>query len=110
MVILARGVEHPLNMTVQGSHDTYPREHRRAVIFRNKQERQHRGLPFLGIVLCLRQLGDVERGVAERDQRFPSRQYDRIEKLLFPRHEPTPLRQQIAFWPCPLLSRKEGDV
>jgi hypothetical protein len=28
----------------------------------------HRGLPPIGIVFCLGQLGDVERGVAERDQ------------------------------------------
>jgi hypothetical protein len=28
--------------------------------------------------------GDVERGVAERDQRFPVRQYDWIGKLLIP--------------------------
>jgi len=73
MVILACRVEHSLNMTVQGSHDTYPSEHRRAVMFRNQQERHHRGLPFFGIVLCLRQFGDVERGVAKRDQR-PSAQ------------------------------------
>ena len=28
----------------------------------------HRRLPFVGIVFCLAQFGDVERGVAERDQ------------------------------------------
>jgi hypothetical protein len=50
-------------------------------MFGNQQERQHRGLPFFGIVFCLRQLGDVERGVAERDQRLPARQYDRIENV-----------------------------
>jgi hypothetical protein len=33
-------------------------------MFRNQQERLHRGLPFFGIVLCLRQLGDVLRGEA----------------------------------------------
>jgi hypothetical protein len=26
----------------------------------------HRGLPPIGIVFCLGQLGDVERGIAER--------------------------------------------
>ena len=36
----------------------------------NQHERLHCSLPFLGIVLRLRQLGDVERGVAERDQPF----------------------------------------
>jgi hypothetical protein len=33
----------------------------------------HRGLPFRVIVLCLGQLGDVERGVAECDQLAPGR-------------------------------------
>ena len=56
-------------------------------MFRNQQERRHCGLPFFGIVLLFRQLGDVERGVAERDQRFPSRQRDRIEKFLAPSHD-----------------------
>jgi hypothetical protein len=35
-------------------------------------------------VLCPGQLGDVLRRVAERDQQFPARQYDRIEKSLIP--------------------------
>jgi hypothetical protein len=86
MVILARRVEHSLNMTVQASHDTYPGEHRRAVMFRNQQERRHRSLPFLRIVLSLGQFGDVERGVAERDRRLLVWDHDRIEKPLIPRH------------------------
>ncbi len=36
------------------------------------------------IVLCLGQLGNVLRGVAERDPQFSARQYDRIEKSLIP--------------------------
>jgi hypothetical protein len=46
----------------------------------------HRGLPFIRIVFRLGQLGDVERGVAERDQRLALRQLYRIEKLWIPRH------------------------
>ena len=37
-------------------------------MFYDQQQRLHRGLPFFGIVLCFRKLGDVERGVAQRDQ------------------------------------------
>jgi len=37
-------------------------------------------------VLPRGQFRDVVCGVAKRDQRFPSRQYDRIEKPLIPRH------------------------
>jgi hypothetical protein len=38
----------------------------------------------LGIVFRPGEFGDEERDVAECDQRFPSRQYDRIEKLPIP--------------------------
>jgi hypothetical protein len=34
------------------------------------KKRVHRGLPFFGVVLCLGQLGDVERRVAQGDQTF----------------------------------------
>ena len=50
------------------------------------RESAHRGLPFIRIVFRLGQLSDVERSVAERDQRIALRQLNRIEKLLIPRH------------------------
>jgi hypothetical protein len=34
-------------------------------MFCYQQERLHRGLPFFGVVFGLRQLGDVDGGVAE---------------------------------------------
>jgi hypothetical protein len=36
---------------------------------------------------ALGQFGDVRGGVTERDQRFPARHRDRIDKPLIPRHE-----------------------
>ncbi len=57
-------------------------------MFCNEQMRLHCGLPFFGIVFCLGQLGDVERGVAERDPRLSARQHDWIEEPLIPRHGP----------------------
>jgi hypothetical protein len=87
MVILPRRVEHPLNVAVQGSHHAYPREHRRAVMFRNQQERRHRSLPFFGIVFCLRQFRDVERGVAQGDKLLALGQFDRLGKWTVPRHD-----------------------
>jgi hypothetical protein len=69
-------------MTMQRSHHAYPGEHRRPVMLSNEKQRLHRGLPFCSIVFRLGELGDVERGVAEGDQRFPARHYDRIEKRL----------------------------
>jgi hypothetical protein len=54
-------------------------------MFRNQQERRHCGLPFFGIVFCLGQFGDVERGVPERDHQLaPAGEHDRIEKPLIP--------------------------
>jgi len=52
------------------------REHRITVALGDQQQRLHRRLPFLGIVLGLRQLGDVERGIVQRDQLAPSGQLD----------------------------------
>jgi len=40
-------------------------------MFCNQHQRLHCRLPFIGIVRRLRQFGDVERGVAERDQFAP---------------------------------------
>jgi len=66
----------------------------------DQQQRLHRGLPSGGIVFCLGQFGDVERSVAEGEQRFPARYDNRIKKLLMPRHKLT-LRcvTLIASWP-----------
>jgi hypothetical protein len=67
MRFLARWIEDALNVTVQRQHHAYAREHRRAAALGNQQQRLHRGQPFFSIVFGLRQFGDVERGVAERD-------------------------------------------
>jgi hypothetical protein len=40
---------------------------------------------LLSIVFRLRQFRDVERGVAQGDQRLPARQLNRIAKSLIPR-------------------------
>ena len=52
------------------------------------RESAHRGRPSIRIVFCLGQLGDVERGVAEREQRFPvckwmsSLNYDQVSATI----------------------------
>jgi hypothetical protein len=43
-----------------------------------------RGFPLWQFALGFGQFDDVLRSVAECDQRFPARQYDRIEKPLIP--------------------------
>jgi hypothetical protein len=47
------------------------------------------------------QFGDVRGGVTERDQRFPARHRDRIDKPLIPRHE-------FAF--APILVAQRGNM
>ena len=64
MLGLPRRLEHPLDVTVQRSHYAYAREHRRAVALGYQQQRLHNGQPFFGVVFGLRQLGDVEGGIA----------------------------------------------
>jgi len=64
----AVGIENALDVPVQRQDHANAREHRIAVALSDQQERLHRGLPFLGVVLGLRQLGDVVRGVAQRER------------------------------------------
>jgi hypothetical protein len=49
-------------------------------------QRLHRGLPLSGIVFCLRQLGDVERGVAKRRERASVGQRDWFVEFPGPAH------------------------
>lgn len=87
MRALSRRVELPLDMPIERPHHAYPGEHRWAAALGNKQKRLHRGLPFLGIVFSLGELGDVERGVAQGDELLAVRQFDRIEEFLVPRQD-----------------------
>jgi hypothetical protein len=89
MLVFAGRVKHALDVAVQRPHDTDAREQRWPVKFRDQQQRFHGGLSFVSSASCfgLGQFGDVRGGVTERDQRFPARHRDRIDKPLIPRHE-----------------------
>jgi hypothetical protein len=76
-------------MSIERPHHLDPREHGRPIMLGNQQQRFHRGLPFVGVVFALGQAGDVACRVAEGDQLFAVRQYDRIEKSLIPRQRST---------------------
>jgi hypothetical protein len=67
-MIFPVGIEHALDVTVQRLHHADARKHRITVVLGDQQQRLHCSLPFLGIVLSLRQLGDVVGGIAQRDQ------------------------------------------
>jgi hypothetical protein len=45
----------------------------------------HSGLPFVGVVLCLGQLCNVERGVAERHEWFAFRAAGWVRKIADPK-------------------------
>jgi hypothetical protein len=64
MSLFPRRIEDALDVPIQRSHDAYPRKHRWPTMLRNEKQSFHRGLPFVGVVLCFRQCGDVVRGVA----------------------------------------------
>jgi hypothetical protein len=87
MRFLPRRFERPLDVTIQCSHHSYPGEHRRSAGLSDQQKRLHRGLPFFGIVFGLRELGDVERSVAEGDELLALGQFNWIEKMLVPRQD-----------------------
>ena len=84
MSILARWIEHPLDVPVQCPHNTDAREHRWAAERRHQDQGFHRGLPFRRFVFCLWQLGDVGAGVLQRDERSPVRQLDWVVKFTAP--------------------------
>jgi hypothetical protein len=76
MMVLARWIKHPLDVTVQRPHDPDPRQHRRAAALGDQQQRLRRSLPLPRLVLGLRKLRDVVAGILERDKRAAAGQRD----------------------------------
>ena len=58
MGVLAIGIKHALDVTVQRLHDPNPRHHRRTAS-RYQHRRLDRDLPFRQVCFLLRKLGDV---------------------------------------------------
>src|ERR1700730_17177790 len=86
MRLLLLGIE-LLNVTaVQGQHDADSREHRRAAVRGDQDQRLHRCLPFRGLVLSLRKLGDVIAGIMQGDQLAATGQLDRFIEAPRPGH------------------------
>jgi hypothetical protein len=75
MMVFAIRIELANVVAVQCLHDTDPREHCRAAA-RHEHQRFDRRRPLLGLVLGLRELGDVGCRILERDERSPVRQLD----------------------------------
>ena len=55
-------------VTVQCLHDADPREHRRASVCRDQDQRFHCHLPLRRVVLSPRKLRDVFAGILQRDK------------------------------------------
>jgi hypothetical protein len=64
-MLFAVGVEHALDVTVQGPHDADASEHGGAARRRDQDQGLHGGLPFLSLMLGFRKLRDVTPGVLE---------------------------------------------
>jgi hypothetical protein len=85
MRLLAIGIEHPLDVTVQRPHDSNPRHHRVAAAATQHQRFNCR-LPFRQVGFLLRQLGDVVCRVVQREQLPAVGQNDGILKRGRPGH------------------------
>lgn len=68
MMLFASWIKHPFDVAVQCLHDADPREHRRAAVCRDQDQRFHRRLPLLGLMLGLPKLRDVVAGVPWGDK------------------------------------------
>jgi hypothetical protein len=79
MMVFARRIEHPLDVTVQGFHDADPRKHRRAAVAFGDEDQDFNGsLPLLDLLFGLRQLLDIAGSVLESDKLATARQRYRI--------------------------------
>jgi hypothetical protein len=78
MRVFARCIEHPLDVAVQCPHDADAHHHSRPVELDDQEQGFDRGLPFLEILLSLRQFHDVVGGIAQSHQPAPTRQQDGI--------------------------------
>lgn len=84
MMVLAIGIEHPLDATVQRFHDADPREHCRTAQVGNEYECLDRGLPLRQIGFVLREPGNIGRRLAQGAELLAFGQGDRILKLSRP--------------------------
>ena len=78
-------------MLMQRPHHRNPRHHWVAIVLADQQQHLDGGLPFRRPLFSLGQLGNVVRGIAERDQRLTAGQYDQIERTVDTKTSSTPL-------------------
>jgi hypothetical protein len=73
MLVFARGIKLPLNVSVKCPHDADVRHHGSAVEFDNQEQGFDRGLPLLEILFGLGKLLDIFGGIAQSHKLTPTR-------------------------------------
>ena len=94
MRILARRVELPLNVAVDGAMDTHFREQHWPPVLSSVDQHLNSQPSFRCITFCFGELLDVVGGVAERPRRRSTRQGDGLIERAFPGHNATPQRHR----------------
>jgi hypothetical protein len=74
MRVLAIGTKHALDVAIERPQDADARVHQEVATFSGADQATDRGLPFLGVLLSLRQFHDVIGGVLQRDKLPPAEQ------------------------------------
>jgi hypothetical protein len=87
MRIFARGTKLSNDVPVQRPHDADARHHSRPIELDDQEHSFDRGLPFLEILLSLRQLHDVAGGILQRDELATAGQGNRIVECAGLRHQ-----------------------
>jgi hypothetical protein len=89
MRVFARLIKHALDVPIECPQHTDARMHQEVAAFGGADQAGHRGLPFLEVLLGLRQFHDVGGGILKRDELPTARQRYRIVKRSFPTERPS---------------------
>ncbi len=84
MSVFAIGIKNPFDVAVQRPQHTDACMHQKVAAFGGADQAAGRGLPFLEILLSLRQLHDVAGGVLKRDELAAAGQRYRIVECARP--------------------------
>jgi hypothetical protein len=85
MMIFARRIKHPLNVSIERSYDANACQHRRPALAFGDQDQDFNGsLPLLELLFGLRELLDISGGILEGYELAAAGQRDRIVEPAFP--------------------------
>jgi hypothetical protein len=84
MMVLARRVEHALDVAIERPHDADARMHQEVATFGGADQASDGGLPLVELLFGLRKSGDVVSGIFEGDELSTIGQRDRIVERSLP--------------------------